>query len=73
MNPDDNTTPAPSPKTRKAKEVYNRVIVQLADANASSFTILEDLGKVTTLKAQQVKRHHEKTGKTNLAVIYWVG
>jgi hypothetical protein len=71
MNPDENTVAAP--KTRKPKEVYNRAVVQLVDAAGPTFKIVEDLGPVPTLKAQQAKRKLEKAGQTNLAVIYWVG
>lgn len=61
---------AVEPKIRKKRVEYKRVIVQVNGDN--NLTVVQDLGVVTTAKAQSAKR---KLGKTlpNLAVIYWVG
>lgn len=71
--PDTTTTADDTTTSKRAKAVYNRVIVQLADDNSGNFRIVSDLGPTTTAKAQSAKRALERAGQTRLAVVYWVG
>lgn len=71
MPPDIIDMPTVTKKSRKAKVIYKRMIVQTL--GQAEFRVVEDLGETTTLKANQAKKRHEKCGEDNLAVIYWVG
>lgn len=68
----DTTTTDTVTKTKRAKTVYNRVIVQL-DEQGNGFRIVQDLGPTTTLKAQSAKRGLERAGTERLAIVYWIG
>jgi len=58
-------------KTRKKKAPYRRLIVSESDDRAT-YTIVADLGDVSTVKALAAKRRTEKKDGSRLTLIYVV-